>query len=120
VKPPFVRACLPGLVARVIERAMHAYGGLLKRPNHRTGRSPKDVLDECIRSHRSAAGARPLRVLFRLALPPGAQCFRGSFTEQLTILAGKPAKVHEPPAARNHRYRDRVRRASGEFCVHMV
>jgi hypothetical protein len=67
VKPPFVRACLPpGLVARVIERAMHAYGGQLKRPNHRTGRSPKDVLDECIRSHRSAAGARPLRVLFSL------------------------------------------------------
>jgi hypothetical protein len=54
----------------------------------------------------------------RLAAP--AQCFRGSFTEQLTILTGKPAKVHEPPTARNHRYRDRVRRVSGEFCVHPV
>ena len=49
-----------------------------------------------------------------------AQCFRGSLTEQLTILTGKPAKVHEPPTARNHRYRDRVRRVSGEFCVHTV
>ena len=56
----------------------------------------------------------------RLALSPGAQCVRGSFTEQLTILAGKPAKVHEPPAARNHGYRDRVRRVGREFCVHTV
>jgi hypothetical protein len=138
-------------------RATQASGARLGRPNYWTGRSPKDVLDECIRSHRSAAGARPYRVLFsspwhadghvrrgdetdddfvtaaaaceliskeavpgRLALSPGAQCVRGSFTEQLTILAGKPAKVHEPPAACNHGYRDQVRRVSGEFCVHTV
>jgi hypothetical protein len=50
----------------------------------------------------------------------GAQCFRGSFTEQLTILTGKPAKVNEPPTARNHRHCDRVRRVSGEFCLHPV
>lgn len=50
----------------------------------------------------------------------GAQGFRRSFTEQQTILASKPTKVHEPPASRNRRYRDRVGGAGGEFCVHAV
>jgi hypothetical protein len=50
----------------------------------------------------------------------GAQCYRRSFTEQLTIVASKPPKVYEPPAARDRRHRDRVRRVSGEFCVHAV
>jgi hypothetical protein len=50
----------------------------------------------------------------------GAQCFRWSLAEQLTIFTGKPAKVHESPTARNHRDRHRVRLASGEFCVHSV
>ena len=71
------------------------------------------------------AGSR-LQVLFAVkeavgrVADPGSQCFRGSFTEQLTILTGKPAQVHEPPTARNHRYGDRVRTASGEFCVDPV
>jgi hypothetical protein len=69
----------------------------------------------------SSSEAHPIPLLSGVGDPGSRRgCDSGDDPPACLRTCCRTAKVHEPPAARNHRYRDRVRRVSGEFCVHTV